>query len=206
MRKIISLLTVISVILMSYSCTPDLNPVLPDEDVTTNVDSGDELGDDSGDDEHGLAPEPEPEPQPEPEPDPEPDPTPDPDPEPDPNDIFRLLSYHYREIRYNEHKFAVRIDSNCGVEVEIPEEAKTWVSETDGYYGEYGFIWFKVQALPETMIGDSLLPEICSGEDRVVEIVFWNTARTRSVTMTVKQLCYGCSYGIEKGDDQIVIF
>lgn len=185
MKRILTSLSIITIISFACSCTPDILPDIPqEEEQIQNTDS------DSS--------------QTDPAPDPDPIPEPEPEPAPEPVEIFSLISGPYREVLYNEHKFVVMIRSNCGIEVEIPDEAKQWICECDGYDRSKGYIGFKVEGLPQTIIGEELIPHVCSGEDRTVEINFWNSTRTKSISVTVKQLCYGCSFGLEEGDDTII--
>lgn len=181
MKKILATINIIMVLFLMNSCTPDtLTPDFPpcEEQEEVNDSESDQASD------------------------PEPDPEPQPDPEP--SEVFCLVSSSIRETLYNSHKIAVVINSDCGIIVEIPAEASEWISECDGYDRSKGQIGLHLEALPQTMIGDSLIPDTCSGEDREAEVLFWNTSRSKCVSVKIRQLCYGCSHGIEAGDDVIV--
>lgn len=179
MKKILVVMNIIMVLFLMNSCNPgSLTPDFPvSEEQEQQNDS--ESGQDSN-----------------PEPDPEPDPKPD--------EVFHLVTAAVRETLYNSHKIAVVVKSNCGILVEIPQEATQWISECEGYDRSKGQIGLRLEALPQTMIGDSLIPDTCSNEDREAEILFCNESRTKCVSVIIRQLCYGCSRGIEAGDDIIV--
>lgn len=187
MKKNIFLLLIIMTLSSIVSCTPDT--VLPEVPQEEQQDSKPE------DRQEDITP---------PAPDPEPEPEPEPEPVPNPDDVFELVSGSCREVFYNAHRIAVRVKSNCGIVVEIPEDAKHWISECDGYNRSRGYIGLQIESLPQTSIGDSLIPDTCSNEERTAVIVLRNATGTKSAELTIRQLCYGCSRGIEEGDDIVV--
>lgn len=204
MKQIIStFLTVMTVILMSNSCTPDITPVNPGDNNSTEIGNG---GGHNGGEEPGT----EPNPEPDPEPNPEPDPNPNPGPEPDPEVVFELVSQRTREIRYNGCNICGRVKTNVGLIVEIPQDCD-WIKPFDGYNNTSnpGIFGLTIGSLPETTDHCQhgiLFDWCCSGEDRECVITLWDTGRTRHLEMTVKQQCYGCSYGTEQGSDIIEEF
>lgn len=191
MRRITTtFLTVMTVILMSNSCTPDIYPILPEDNNSTVIDNGEVNN--GGDD---------------PTPDPTPEPTPDPDPTPEV--IFELISESTREVLYNGCNIRCKVKTNVGLTVEIPQECD-WIKPYDGYNtSDPGIFGLTIGSLPETTDHCQhgiLFDWCCSGEDRECVITLWDSSKTRHLELTIKQLCYGCSCGLEQGSDIVVEF
>lgn len=186
MKKAINLIFALSILVLACSCVKPITPDLPDDNANTELPDDSDSPSDMDNNESGQTP----------------------DPRPEPEGIFQLLSENYREIYYTGCNIRGQVKTNVGLIVEIPQDCD-WIILYDGYNtSDQGIFGLTISSLPETTNHcehDSFLFDwCCSGEDRECVITLWDSDRTRHEEMKIKQLCFGCSCGLEQGSDIVV--
>lgn len=133
--------------------------------------------------------------------------------DPEPEYVFELISGAYHEVDYSGCYIYCQVNTNIGLIADIPDDCG-WITQFDGYYCQNPLtIKLSVASILPTLEERETfkITHDCLGTDRQCTITLWDSSRTHNVTVTVKQLCYGCSYeavpgDVIQGDDIIVNF